>query len=293
MQSSKYVPLRRMLKKVFYTWCKNIIMFINMPRSNLKKRKSYGRRQPASRKSIREAWKLRNRRKTGGLNNRTTQANYKAIKQIKKSIETKMIENTVCVAPNYGGQAFVELLPSTGLVQRLFCGIQRGDLSDERNGNWIQMKNLTLKTKVEPEAGALPATTTRVSFYLVLDRNPMENDNTTVNAATLAMLLAGSSGDNSLLYQNMDNTGLEGRFKVLKHWVQSVSPAPPAVGRYYPPVSYKTVTLKGRYKIKYIERAGINTEPINQNISLFMFSDSAAPPHPRVSCFARVRYKDA
>lgn len=245
------------------------------------------------RKSISTAWKLRNRRKTGGLNNRTTQANYKAIKKIKKSIETKMIESTVCVAPHYGGQAFVEFVPSTGLVQRLFTGIQRGDLSDERNGNWVQMKNLTLKLKVEPEAGALPSTTSRVNFYLVLDRNPMENDNTTVNTASLGMLLAGSSGDTSLQYQNMDNTGLEGRFKVLKHWVQSVSPAPPAVGRYYPPVSYKTVTLKGRYKIKYIERAGLNVEPINQNILLFMFSQSVAVPHPRVQCFARVRYKDA
>lgn len=245
------------------------------------------------RKSISTAWKLRNRRKQGGLNNRTTQANYKAIKQIKKSIETKMIENTVCVAPNYGGQAFVFPVDNAGLVQRLFTGIGRGDLSDERNGNWIQMKNLTIKTKVEPEAGAAPASVTRVSFYLVLDRNPMENDNTTVNASTLAMLLSGSSGDTSLQYQNMDNTGLEGRFKVLKHWVQSVSPAAPAFGRYYPPVSYKTVTLKGRYKIKYIERQGINTEPINQNISLFMFSQSAAVPHPQVSSFVRVRYKDA
>lgn len=250
--------------------------------------------------SIQQAWRNHRRRKQS-LNTRTTLANRRAIKTINKNSETKMCQSVVAnIASNYGGQVLqntaIDYLgngpANVPVVMRLIHGIGTGALSSQRNGSWIRLKNITLKVQVSQNLVS-PDYFNTVRFMLVLDRNPMLTDNTTVNPSTLDDLLQGAavSGNWVNKFQNLDNTGLEGRYKVLKQWKQSVAPMAPNAGRYYAPISNKTVTLKAGYKFKF-EQGGVNLEPLNQNLLLFMYSLSRVVPHPIVSIYSRVRFKD-
>lgn len=258
----------------------------------------YKKRSYSRPKSIKRAWNMKKRRKVS-LNDRTTMANRRAIKSIRKSVESKMCENVLCTtATDYGGQFVTDTVDAAGdnaaglpFSMRLWAGLTTGDDSNDRTGAWVNHKSTTLKIKLEPGAGIAPDSYNKVTFYLVLDKSPMESDNVTVSVPTLGELLAGSSGDNSLKYYNLNNTGLKSRFKILKKFVLNTSPATPNIGRLFSPIKFKTITVKGNYKIKYAERAG-SIEPLNQSLILMAHSDSAVIPMPRLNVFCRFRFRE-
>jgi len=253
----------------------------------------YRKRAP---KSIQKAWRDRKRRKVS-LNARTTLSNYRQIKKLKRSVETKMIETTNAnAATHYGGQYYIAVPididghdgAGAPVVLRLAYDIVQGVTAEDRVGDSVILKSVTIKTDVQLSALAADAFN-KVQFALVLDRNPMLADNLTLNQPGLDQLLEGMSNDPGMQFQNLANCqGPDARFKILRRWQSLVAPA--SSNGHFPPTSQKTVTFKAPYKFNYL---GAAPEPINQSLLMFVWSDSRLAPHPIVTAVARVRYKDA
>lgn len=183
-----------------------------------------------SARSIQNAWKRKKRRHTS-LISRTTQANRKTIRAMKKCIETKMVEdhqaiyNPVGMNPFSGqfcdnmtvdneGVSVADQLPFSGDLLR----VEMGDGSDKRVGAWIHMKSLTLKYCVTLVGTTEP--NTLVTVLLVLDRQPrsvLSLDDIYKSQSTISPPVQPANKFN-LAFQNLQSNsggGEKGRFKIL------------------------------------------------------------------------------
>lgn len=259
-------------------------------------------RRNAAAKRIGAAWRQRNRKRKGGLVSRTTQANRRAIKSLKRSIETNMIEDVNANAGNrYSGQWLestqVDNLgeDTTGLplVMRPFHGVSEGDGSNERHGDKIKMTSLTYRAEFTATGGIVPDTFNRCGMLVVRDLQPgatavapnLQGASGT-GAVNQGTLLTGESNLGHLLFQNLDTNGEHGRYKILKHHKCVVQPVSATSVRSPSAVINNTLTLP--YTLRYD-----GTAPINQQILFFFYSDSGSVPHPSVQVYCRFRYKDA
>ena len=268
-------------------------------------RRRGGRRAAAT--SIQKAWRRRARRRAGGLVTRTVKANRRDIKSIKRSIEINMIEDVQATIGNrYGGQWLEPTQVSDlgedptplPLVMRPLHGISRGAASTQRNGDKIKMTSLTYRVQFTATTGLLADTHNFCGMFVVHDSNPAAN-------ATAPNLMGaagtGTSNDGTLLagqgplaYQKflaLKNVGKNKRYKVLKHHKVFIQPvAATSVGR---PQALINHTLKLPYLLQYPAAPSVVNSPLNQDLYFFFYSSSGAAPSPEVSCYCRVRYRDA
>lgn len=272
-----------------------------MPNYNNRRTRRRGRRKASSSKTLKKGWKQRAQRAKGSLVARTALSNRKQIARINKGIETKMIELPTATPGNdFTGQNLVRLtvdrdglegVSGAPLVMKPFGELAQGTDSTERIGDWIKCKSLTYKIYFESVTGLLPETN-RMGCIVALDRTPNEDvlpNLTGIVPGTLddGSLLGGNSQLPHLRFQNMATCGKTLRYKVLRHHriqVQSF-----AAGTVFAPDAYISATINNPYNLKYDD----NDSPINQQLLLFFYSDSAVAPHPRVSVHARFRFKDA
>ena len=276
---------------------------------------------------------LRNRtRKAVGLNTRVTLANRQQIQKINKQINTKMADNIQAVQANQfdgqfqnnitvgiAGNENTAAIPFSPSLLRL----QSGADSWSRVGDWVQMKSLTMKYCItaDDRSGAFQ----RIYMMLVLDQRGTSGNGCSVgDVLKLTSAVPPPANRFALAFQNLDNTGKNGRFKILwkKHHTVSqrlyttdtvpqttapVPATPPPVAqvtyqqagvsqKVYPNRVYGSVTIKRPYKLNY----GIeNTEksPENQTIRLFAWSESQDNPadgsRAQLQYYCRFRFKDA
>jgi len=173
-----------------------------MARKSIKSRSFRRRKAGSTRKSLSAAWRLSNRRRKGGLNRRTTLANLRAIKGLKRSIETNFIQSVNATqVNNFGGQYMLNIPvdsdgntpdPAGGaaipVVLRPMAGMGQGDNEGQRAGSQVTMQSLTLKVKTVPGD-----VYNRLRFFLVKDSDPVLSDGATLNPSSLPQLLQGSS----------------------------------------------------------------------------------------------------
>lgn len=291
-----------------------------------------GRHRAAS--SIQRAWRAKKRRKAG-LNQRTMLSNRRAIKKLSKSLETKMVDNNQAAsAVQFSGQYNDNIMvDNTG--QESVAGIPfaadllhlpQGAGEKQRVGAWIQLKSMTIHYCV-----ALPTTRgTQDCWYevfVVLDKSPTLGASLVGAQGLLALESAAPAPTNKLMlaFQNLDETGKAGRFKILarrKHRlcsgtivgagvVPAITPAPPpatfgsaraaysngvvqSLPKGFPQYINSSINLKLGHKINYGPDTSV--QPVNQTIRLFAFQCNPAgyvQPQATLQFYTRVRYKDA
>lgn len=299
--------------------------------------RSFGKSRRYSRKSryhaastISRAWKRRRRRKTGLLS-RTAQANRRAVKKLSKSVETKMIESTQATAANQfsgqfsdniqldnRGQEVISALP---FFADILSGMGVGPSSSQRIGSWIQLKSITMKYTAE----CLQLGPAFLTLMLVHDSNPiLAGGVTELLSFSGAVPFTNNFLDNS--FQNLDQTGKDGRYKILwrkRHRLSEPTnriagtPVPPITttqqawggdvqrpqyipshllgAKAYPSVVNGSVTLKLPYKVNY-GTGPLSIQPFNQTLRLCGWvttQTGLAVPTTRLQYYIRVRYKDA
>lgn len=312
-----------------------------MPRRNL--RRSFynnfhgygsGRRgwRNGAAQRIQRAWRRRKRRNLG-LVSRTALANRRGIKKINKQIETLVQSNAGATAVlNWQGQFATGVKVDNrgtdvngGLpFMAQFCTANQNSsyvpLAGVK-GRWIQMKSLTIKGAVSANSDTGSAQYQRMTFVICLDRKPTGTPDqlvaTTVNPNTGLLqtyLPTALQNRTSLAFYNLNTTGKDGRYKVLKRFSIVVSPTVdlgnaagpqnvPAIttvaggagtgvvwgntsrpaytvpqlglSKKYPPLVYFSHTIKGKYKFNYGEQGSPHPGiPKNQQIVMFAWSDN-------------------
>lgn len=326
------------------------------PRNFYKSFHGRGRNHNASR--IQRAWRNRKRKRLG-LVSRTALSNRRTIKRLNKSVETQVVETIQSVSTStkpYCGNWLVDMKVDgrggdlTGLIPfyaHLACAqpLQVGSIATgggnslySYQGRWVQMKSLTIKGCVEADSDTGTSAFQRVTFIMCLDRKPgmgqapLLSSTATENVGLLTSRLpAASDNRTELAFYNNNTTGKDGRFKVLKRWHVTVSPAHdltandvPAIApaaapatygsarpaytdaahglsKHYPPIVYFSHTIKGNYKFNYGDTTSVAasapTIPKNQDIVLFAYSSgyedgTPATSKPRFSFASRFRFKD-
>jgi len=301
-------------------------------RRNFKKR---GRGRHSAASSIQRAWRAKKRRKAG-LNQRTMLSNRRAIKKLSKSVETKMVDdNQAAQAVQFSGQYNDNIMvDETG--QETVAGIPfaadllhlpQGAGEKQRIGAWIQLKSMTIHYCVSYPPSARGGEDCWYELFVVLDRSPTLGASLTGSTGLLALENAAPNPPNRLMlaFQNLDETGKAGRYKILarrKHrlsmatWVPgdvvpAIDPAPaPAtfgshrdayalnnlfsIGKAYPKYVNSSINLKLGHKINYGPDTSV--QPTNQTIRLFAFQCNPAgytQPLATLQFYTRVRYKDA
>lgn len=297
------------------------------------KRKRRRRYPHTAASSIQRAWRAKKRRKAG-LNQRTMLSNRRAIKKLSKSLETKMVDdNQAASAVQFSGQYNDNIMvDNTG--QETVAGIPfaadllhlpQGAGEKQRVGAWIQLKSMTIHYCI-----ALPTNRGTVDcwyeLFVVLDRSPTLGASLVGAQGLLALESAAPAPSNKLMlaFQNLDETGKAGRFKILarrKHRLNSgvttgftvpaITPAaPPAtfgsarpayldavttgLSKGYPQYINSSINLKLGHKINYGPDTSV--QPTNQTIRLFAFQCNPAgytQPLATLQFYTRVRYKDA
>lgn len=314
-------------------------------------RRSYGRAHHAAARSISRAWRIRKRRKSSLLA-RTALANRRRIQRLSKDIETKVFDGTVAslstqyqtgLANNDGvvvgaDGRWLDIqspspYPNGVFAVNLLGGLDTGAGANNRIGQWIHMRSLTLKYCLSADGR------TADSWYgimLVLDRQP------TVAPTGLAQVLKRQTSqpfqgnDYMLAFQNLDTTGKEGRFKILYHKKHRMAARDTTEnGATVPPITttaagttpdvygdtnrmqylalnsvgamtggrntiYGSITLKTPYKIQYGVRLA-STVPQNQTIRLYAYqvgrfdenAPSAGGAQTELQWNGRFRFKDA
>lgn len=292
-----------------------------------RRRRNY-RHRAASR--IQSAWR-RKKRKRFGLTTRTVLSNRRAIKGINRQIETIVESNITGVSPDWIGQMGVNLstdrrgtetnsgLPYFGQLCAATQNTNNTSPIYGIKGRWVQMKSLTIKGSVSANSDTGSSQYQRQTFIVCLDRKPqlgLSQLLATTISPDLGLLQSdlpvAVTNRTSLAFYNLNNTGKEGRFKVLKRWSVVVSPtvdlgdaagpqqvpaitttaagvAPNVYGntvrpaytvpqlglsKKYPPLVYFSHTIKGKYKFNYGEQTTHPGLPQNQQIVMFAFSDN-------------------
>lgn len=291
-----------------------------MPRRNLRRRfyrsfHGYGGRHgfrhgAASR--IQSAWRRRKRKRLS-LVSRTALSNRRAIKKVNKSIETIVnYPNEATLANRYVGSWLQNLSvdnagQSAGAPFVMHpcyaspqtwgttAGTVNANSLSGYKGRWIQMKSLTLKGCVTANSDSGAAMYQHTTFIMCLDRKPALNPVLVSSAATpddgllTSQLPAVTNNRLDTAFYNLNATGKNGRYKVLKRWTITVSPhvdlnsgtvpaisttaggvAPNVYGntvraqysntalglsKKYPPQVYFSHTVKGKYKFNMGELA--------------------------------------
>jgi len=297
------------------------------------KRRHRGNRKYGRGKRRNLAKTLRNRtRKKVGLNTRVTLANRQQIRRINKNIETKMCDQIQALAANEfdgqfndnvrfdpQGQESIANIPFSPSLLRL----AQGSASHQRNSDWVTMKSLTVKYCITADNRAGPYQ--RLYMMLVLDQMGEVGSGTSVNEV-LQLTSAAPAPANAfgLAYQNLNNTGKNGRFKILwkKHHTVSMplqtthtvpaanapvpaTPPPVAQASYqaagvsekvFPRRVYGSVTIKRPYKLNYGQET-TEKSPDNQTIRLYCWSESVDSPtvgnDAQLQYYCRFRFKDA
>ena len=255
-----------------------------------------------SARNIQRAWRKRRSRRSGGLVARTAVANRRAIKSIKRNIETKVIQSVGCnVANRFGGQyldgangvgtlgTFLSMAGTPNAILRPFSGMGNGDLQSQRNGSAVVIKSLTYKILWTAATGVA----SRVGCMIILDRMPTDDPPELTGVITAdGVITDGQASEPYLRFQNMNTCAGTGcRFKVLKHLKARVSST--ALNSPSPPTAVMLGTLKYKYKLRYDSAAG-SIEPQNQQLLFVFYSDSTTSlTAPTMKFFSRVRFKDA
>lgn len=216
---------------------------------------------------------------------RATLSNYRIIKKLNKSIETKLIEQVQGVSSTSGylGQWAHINASSHGLDNsahpsciRPMYGIAQGAASNQRTGNQIVMKSLTYKISCVPSGGQpqpVAGTYIDVGAIVFLDRNPQVacnlngRNSTTVppvwGADTNTMYVSPlkDSGNTPafgeypqhMYFQSMDTcAGPDARYKILKHHRGRIWNKPGTTDSSSKNAEWKVSnTLKNHYKINY------------------------------------------
>ena len=304
-----------------------------MPKKRTSSR--FRRSRRSSRRTGNLAKTLRNRGKNKvGLNTRVTLANRNEIRQIKKSRDTKMCDTIQAIAANqFDGQFCDDIqvdqqgteIASNVPFSPSLLRIDQGAAHDNRVGQWVQMKSLTMKYCVS--AGPRQPYQ-KIFLMLVLDREGDRGSGGDLSQV-LALTTAGAVANKyALAYQNLNNTGKMGRFKILwrtSHLLSSPlmitnnvppigtvagvpgNPNLPNVNRTtynnqeyhgarYPERQYGSVTIKRPYKLNYTDEGGERT-PENQTIRLYAWTDSTTTPTDgapvTLQYYCRFRFKDS
>lgn len=330
-----------------------------MPRRNLRRRfyrsfHGYGNRRHGAASRIQSAWRRRKRKRLG-LVSRTALSNRRAIKKVNKQIETIVNNPTEATLVNRyvgswlqglsvdnagqsGGAPFV-MHPcyATPQTWNSPTGTRQNAISGYK-GRWIQMKSLTLKGCVTANSDSGAAMYQHTTFIMCLDRKPALNPVLVSSSLTpddgllTSQLPAVVNNRLDTAFYNLNSTGKNGRYKVLKRWTITVSPhvdlnaglvpaisttaggvAPNVYGntvrsqyyntalglsKKYPPQVYFSHTIKGKYKFNMgAERTDTvnNRIPENQDLILFAFSTNGpgmTPTSPQIQLVSRFRFKD-
>lgn len=280
---------------------------------------------------IGRAWRNRKRRKTG-LVARTALSNRRQIRQMNKSVETKVLQDTQAIpAQQFSGQ-YADSISVDNTGQEVGAAIPfAGDLlhcnqgsgNDERVGQWIQLKSLTMHYCIY----APPATPTQDAWYelfVVLDRSPTLGASLTGAEGVLWLSSAAPAPNNklALAFQNLAETGKKGRFKILarkrhrlSNYVNVAIAVPPILTavngtssnrdtymnqtagqtpKSYPEYVQGSINLKLSHKINY--GPDVSVQPTNQTIRVMAFQcNPAGLAQPRcvLQYYTRIRYKDA
>ena len=328
-----------------------------MPRRNLRRRfyrsfHGYGNRRHGAASRIQSAWRRR-KRKRFGLTARTVLANRRAIKKVNKQIETIVNHpNEATLANRYvgswlqglevdnagqsGGAPFVMHPLYARPLTWTGAGGGNVDALSGFKGRWVQMKSLTLKGCVTAKSDTGSAMYQRITFILCHDSKPELNPVLVASAATPndglldSQLPAVVNNRLDTAFYNLNTSGKEGRYKVLKRWTITVSPhvdlnsgtvpaisttaggvAPNVYGntvraaydttalglsKKYPPQVYFSHTIKGKYKFNMGGKTNEQFHtPENQDIILFAFSTNGpgmTPTNPSIQLVSRFRFKD-
>lgn len=263
--------------------------------------------------SIARAWKAKKRRKAG-LYERTVLQNRRQLKVLKKSVETKVMQNTQADGPNQfcgqyqdnilvdnTGQETIANIPFAG---DLLC-LNQGVKSDERIGDWIQLTSLTMHYCI-----CLPTTRGTpdcwYELFIVLDRSPLLGASLGTTTGVLALSSAAPPPPNwlTLAFQNLSETGKDGRWKILarkKHRLNSTTVTPvqvPAIAPALPPATFGSarpsylggvlnavskpsfqyvngsINLKLNHKINY--GPAVSVQPSNQTLRIMAFQCNPA-----------------
>lgn len=299
-------------------------------------RRAYRRKQRhRAAGSIQRAWRAKKRRKAG-LNQRTMLSNRRAIKKLSKSVETKMVDdNQAASAVQFSGQYNDNILvDNTGqetVANIPFAAdllhLPQGAGEKQRVGAWIQLKSMTIHYCVTYPPSARGGEDCWYELLVVLDRSPTLGASLVGAQGLLNLESAAPAPPNKLMlaFQNLDETGKAGRFKILarrKHRlsmatalpgdvVPAIAPAPPpatfgsarapytqnyqySIGKPYPKYVNSSINLKLGHKINYGPDTSV--QPTNQTIRLFAFQCNPAgytQPLAVLQFYTRVRYKDA
>lgn len=300
-------------------------------------RRRHARRHSAA-TTIARAWRNRKRRKAG-LYERTVLSNRRVCQKLKKQVETKMVDsNQATAALQFAGQ-FNDAVLVDDDGQEVganipFAGdllyMEQGSKSNERVGAWIQLKSMTVHYCVTiPQTR--PCELDWYQIFVVLDRSPTLGASLVGSAGLLQGppgLVGPPNNKLALWFQNLAETGKDGRFKILarrKHTLsnfqtssttslgtQSTVPqmTQETVGnmmrsqytnymvkqqsKSYPKSVIGSINLKLNHKINY--GPDVSVQPSNQTIRIFAFQ--CAPtgdnqPQAILQYYTRVRYKDA
>lgn len=276
-------------------------------RRQTRRRRGYG-----GRRNLAKTLRARQRKKVG-LNTRVTLANRNQIRKIKKSITTKVKDNTQATAANNFNGQFEDLIEINNLGQTNAGGTLVNwspslltlatNTPVDRDDQWVQMKSLTMKycwSANDPRQ-----VYQKIHLFLVLDNEGASAETGNDGPVALSDLLTRTgvapypANAYANAFQNLATTGLKGRFKIL--WkkthicstatmkdttqVPAIVTAAPSdttraaytnaeqVCKRYPPRVYGSVTIKRPYKLNYGTQ-GLNSGPVNQTIRLFAFTES-------------------
>lgn len=256
--------------------------------------------------NLSSAWKKRNRRAKGGLVTRTAESNRRAIKKLRHSIETKLIDNVVCAAPLFSGQILAIDADTNGESQagdpaiwRPLRSLAEGSAANKRIGNHVTLQRLQYRVEVFPETGAISSEYNRVGMIIVLDTDPtnatlpnLNNQNQlTVNAGTLLSCVSPGAVGSQPVYQQYQNVltcgTTDSRYKVLRHHKGKVQQQAAGATRF--PTTVFSGVIDSKYKLMY---EGTRNTLVNQELLFFCYSDSVTFPAPRFVGYARYWFKD-
>ena len=306
------------------------------------KRRSYRSRRftrASAARSIARAWRVKKRRRTG-LTTRTVLANRRQIRQIKKATETKVMQNVQATQANaFNGQYCDNIIVDKDGVDTVanlpfapdLINCPQGTKSDERVGDWIQLKSLTMHYCITATPN-LRIPDCHFELFVILDREPLTACSLLGAADGLLQLeSAQPAPDNAamLAFQSLKTTGgKEGRYKILarkKHRLSNFTPygstvppiqtsqggqpgntfgvvtrvayaenCPRSMSKQYPGYVSGSINLKLAHKINFGDDASV--DPQNQTIRLLAFQCSPAgysQPACNLQYYTRIRYKDA
>lgn len=312
-----------------------------MPRyGKYARRKSYRSRRftrAGAASSIARAWRAKKRRRTG-LTQRTVLANRRQIRQIKKATETKVMQAVQAVSGQQFNGQFADNIVVDDMGQETVANLpfagdliacRQGTRDDERVGNWIQLKSMTMHYCIScPVNAAIPDC--HFELFVVLDREPSLGASLTGNATGLLQLESAQPQPNnwlSLAFQSLKTTGgKEGRYKILarkKHRLSNTSLEAVTVpqiatsaapgggftnvtraaysfgvatsrGKAYPSYVNGSINLKLAHKINF--GSDVSSQAENQTLRIFAFQcapPSYTQPQCRLQYYTRLRYKDA